>query len=209
VLCRKVSPFSELPAASFDKDDFIACPDESVDYAVMEQTDAAVVVPLDAGWRTEFFQFLQITFGAEHKHPAVPVIFTGSQIILSKDDFIACPDESVDYAVMEQTDAAVVVPLDAGWSDVNIRTEFFQFLQITFGAEHKHPAVPVIFTGSQIIPCPDESVDYAVMEQTDAAVVVPLDAGWSDVGSWSHGGRHPEYQDGIFPVPADNVWRGT
>ncbi len=29
-----------------------------------------------------------------------------------------------------------------------------------------------------------ESVDYAVMEHTDAAVVVPLDAGWSDVGSW-------------------------
>ncbi len=39
-------------------------------------------------------------------------------ISIDKDDFIACPDESVDYAVMEQTDAAVVVPLDAGWSDV-------------------------------------------------------------------------------------------
>ena len=29
------------------------------------------------------------------------------------------------------------------------------------------------------------SVDYAVMEKTDDAVVVPLDAGWNDVGSWS------------------------
>ncbi len=38
-------------------------------------------------------------------------------ISINKDDFIACPDESVDYAVMEQTDAAVVVPLAAGWSD--------------------------------------------------------------------------------------------
>ena len=28
------------------------------------------------------------------------------------------------------------------------------------------------------------SIDYAVMEHTDRAVVVPLDAGWSDVGSW-------------------------
>jgi len=35
------------------------------------------------------------------------------------------------------------------------------------------------------IACPDESVDYAVMEQTADAVVVPLDAGWNDVGSWS------------------------
>ncbi|MDW4577722.1 mannose-1-phosphate guanyltransferase [Atlantibacter hermannii] len=33
--------------------------------------------------------------------------------------------------------------------------------------------------------CPAESVDYAVMERTADAVVVPMDAGWSDVGSWS------------------------
>ena len=33
--------------------------------------------------------------------------------------------------------------------------------------------------------CPDDSIDYAVMEKTDAAVVVPMDAAWSDVGSWS------------------------
>lgn len=33
--------------------------------------------------------------------------------------------------------------------------------------------------------CPDDSVDYAVMEKTTQAVVVPMDCGWSDVGSWS------------------------
>ncbi|QDC02944.1 mannose-1-phosphate guanylyltransferase/mannose-6-phosphate isomerase [Mesorhizobium sp. 8] len=33
--------------------------------------------------------------------------------------------------------------------------------------------------------CPDISVDYAVMEKTADAVTVPLDAGWSDIGSWS------------------------
>ncbi|HFQ5214123.1 TPA: mannose-1-phosphate guanylyltransferase/mannose-6-phosphate isomerase [Vibrio vulnificus] len=33
--------------------------------------------------------------------------------------------------------------------------------------------------------CPDDSIDYAVMERTKEAVVVPLDAGWSDVGAWS------------------------
>jgi mannose-1-phosphate guanylyltransferase len=33
--------------------------------------------------------------------------------------------------------------------------------------------------------CPADSIDYAVMERTDRAVVVPLDAGWNDVGSWS------------------------
>ncbi|MBM3106674.1 mannose-1-phosphate guanylyltransferase/mannose-6-phosphate isomerase [Pseudomonas sp. V1] len=33
--------------------------------------------------------------------------------------------------------------------------------------------------------CPDDSIDYAVMERTHDAVLVPLDAGWSDIGSWS------------------------
>jgi mannose-1-phosphate guanylyltransferase / mannose-6-phosphate isomerase len=33
--------------------------------------------------------------------------------------------------------------------------------------------------------CPADSIDYAVMEKTAEAVVVPLDAGWSDVGSWA------------------------
>ena len=32
--------------------------------------------------------------------------------------------------------------------------------------------------------CPNDSIDFAVMEKTDRAVVVPLDAGWSDVGSF-------------------------
>lgn len=33
--------------------------------------------------------------------------------------------------------------------------------------------------------CPSDSIDYAVMEKTDRAMVIPLDAGWNDVGSWS------------------------
>lgn len=33
--------------------------------------------------------------------------------------------------------------------------------------------------------CPEDSIDYAVMERTSEAAVVPLDVGWSDIGSWS------------------------
>jgi len=35
------------------------------------------------------------------------------------------------------------------------------------------------------VACPSDSIDYAVMEKTDRAVVVPISAGWSDVGAWS------------------------
>lgn len=31
---------------------------------------------------------------------------------------------------------------------------------------------------------PEDSIDYAVMEKTDSSCVIPMDAGWSDVGAW-------------------------
>ncbi|WP_270829395.1 mannose-1-phosphate guanylyltransferase/mannose-6-phosphate isomerase [Aeromonas sp. QDB20] len=39
-------------------------------------------------------------------------------IRLAEDKFAECPDDSIDYAVMEKTQDALVVPMDAGWSDV-------------------------------------------------------------------------------------------
>ncbi|NLS12480.1 mannose-1-phosphate guanylyltransferase/mannose-6-phosphate isomerase [Vibrio sp. SM6] len=33
--------------------------------------------------------------------------------------------------------------------------------------------------------CPSNSIDYAIMEKTSLATVVPLDADWNDIGSWS------------------------
>jgi mannose-1-phosphate guanylyltransferase/mannose-6-phosphate isomerase len=38
---------------------------------------------------------------------------------------------------------------------------------------------------AEFIKCRSESIDYAVMEKTKDAIVLPLDVGWSDVGSWS------------------------
>jgi len=50
--------------------------------------------------------------------------------------------------------------------------------------------------------CPSDSIDYAVMEKTRDAVVVPLDAGWSDVGSWS------ALHENLPADAAGNVTRG-
>jgi mannose-1-phosphate guanylyltransferase len=38
--------------------------------------------------------------------------------------------------------------------------------------------------GAEFLDSPSDSIDYAVMEKTDKAAVVSLDAGWSDIGSW-------------------------
>ncbi len=37
---------------------------------------------------------------------------------------------------------------------------------------------------SAFLACPAASIDVAVMEHTDRAALVPLEAGWSDIGSW-------------------------
>ena len=42
----------------------------------------------------------------------------GDFIRLEKDAFVACPSDSIDYAVMEKTDMACVLPVDIGWNDV-------------------------------------------------------------------------------------------
>ncbi|AFT95045.1 mannose-1-phosphate guanylyltransferase [Alteromonas macleodii str. 'Balearic Sea AD45'] len=52
--------------------------------------------------------------------------------------------------------------------------------------ETEAPDLDFIRVDSEIFStCPDDSIDYAVMEKTDSAAMVPLDAGWSDAGSWT------------------------
>jgi mannose-1-phosphate guanylyltransferase/mannose-6-phosphate isomerase len=50
--------------------------------------------------------------------------------------------------------------------------------------------------------CRADSIDYAVMEKTDRAAVVALDAGWSDVGSWA------SLQNALPADASGNVTRG-
>lgn len=52
--------------------------------------------------------------------------------------------------------------------------------------------------------CPSESIDYAVMERTDRASVLPLSAGWSDIGAWSSLWEVSE-QDGLGNVLEGDV----
>lgn len=80
-------------------------------------------------WNSGMFIFKASVYLAELKQHC-PEIFAACEqamaevdpdldfIRVNKDAFLACPDDSIDYAVMEKTTKAVVVPLNAGWSDV-------------------------------------------------------------------------------------------
>ena len=83
----------------------------------------------DYYWNSGMFLFKASTYLAELKAHN-PAIFTACEssiantqadadfIRVNKEAFEACPDDSIDYAVMENTTEAVVVPMDCGWSDV-------------------------------------------------------------------------------------------
>lgn len=114
------------------------CRGESIDNAFVvqqfvEKPDAATAAQyISSGkyyWNSGMFMFKASRYLAELKIHR-PDIYAACEeamsevnpdldfIRINKDAFIACPDDSVDFAVMEKTSAAVVVPLDAGWSDV-------------------------------------------------------------------------------------------
>jgi len=63
--------------------------------------------------------------------------------------------------------------------------------------------------GAHYAGCPNISVDYAVMEKTSRAGVLPLDAGWSDVGSWASVWAESARDDAGNAVQGDAVLVGT
>ena len=83
----------------------------------------------DYYWNSGIFLFNAETYLKELKKFAPEILrltrlavdgastFSGG-IQLEKESFFACPGDSIDYAVMEHTNKAVVVPLSAGWNDV-------------------------------------------------------------------------------------------
>ncbi|TRO33974.1 mannose-1-phosphate guanylyltransferase/mannose-6-phosphate isomerase [Pseudomonas sp. ALS1131] len=83
----------------------------------------------DYYWNSGMFLFRASRFLEELKHHDVDIYDTcllalersqreGTQIAIDQATFACCPDNSIDYAVMEKTSRACVVPLAAGWNDV-------------------------------------------------------------------------------------------
>ncbi|MES2348551.1 MAG: mannose-1-phosphate guanylyltransferase/mannose-6-phosphate isomerase [Pseudomonadota bacterium] len=85
--------------------------------------------------------------------------FWNSGMFLFRADSYLKELQSLQPAIAEAAEAAVRL----GYSDL----DFCRLHEASFSAS------------------PSDSIDYAVMEHTRHAVVVPADIGWSDVGSWS------------------------
>ena len=111
--------------------------------------------------------------------------------------FEACPADSIDYAVMEKTADAVVVPLDAGWSDVGSwacaprgerqRTRSGNVARGDVISEDTHGSLPARREppGGGRRRCDD----HVVVETKDAVLVAPKDRVQDVQASWSHGSK--------------------
>ena len=96
-------------------------------------------------------------------------------------DFAGCRSDSIDYAVMEKTDAAAVVPLSAGWSDVGSWSSLHAALAAGSTDNVTHGDVVLencsgsyVHASSRLIAAVGLK-DYVVVETKDAVLVAPMD----------------------------------
>ncbi|PML61253.1 mannose-1-phosphate guanylyltransferase/mannose-6-phosphate isomerase [Vibrio breoganii] len=102
-------------------------------------------------------------------------------IRLDEEAFKACPDDSVDYAVMEKTKDAVVVPLDAQWSDVGSFSSLWEVADKDQNGNVAHGDVITTGTNNSFIYSQSKLVstvgvdDLVVVETKDAVLVAHKD----------------------------------
>ncbi|MBA1870163.1 mannose-1-phosphate guanyltransferase [Escherichia coli] len=251
----------DLDFIRVDEEAFLACPEESVDYAVMERTADAVVVPMDAGWSdvgswSSLWEISAHTAEGNVCHGDVINHKTENSYVYAESGLVTTVGVK-DLVVVQTKDAVLIADrnavqdvkkvveqikadgrhehrvhrevyrpwgkydsIDAGdryqvkrimetaqayvasgeyyWNSGMFLFRAGRYLEelkkyrpdILDACEKAMSAVDpdldfIRVDEEAFLACPEESVDYAVMERTADAVVVPMDAGWSDVGSWS------------------------
>jgi mannose-1-phosphate guanylyltransferase / mannose-6-phosphate isomerase len=94
---------------------------------------------------------------------------------LPVEPFTRAPKKSIDYAVMERTNRAAVVPIDCGWSDVGSWSAVWDVLK--HDANGNAAAGPVVFYDSQnSLARADDTILTAVVGLEDVVVIATADA---------------------------------
>jgi len=100
---------------------------------------------------------------------------------VGKDEFLACPSNSIDYAVMEKTDRASIVPLEAGWSDIGAWSALWQVSaqdpngNVTQGDVIAHDTTNALLVAQHRLIGAVGVQDLIVVETPDAVLVVHKD----------------------------------
>lgn len=105
----------------------------------------------------------------------------GDVLQLDAAAFAACPSESVDYAVMENTHRAALVALDAGWSDVGAWPAIYDLTEKNEAGNACHGKVLAVGTKNSLLYSDGPLIatlgvsDLAVIATDKATLVVPMD----------------------------------
>ncbi|MBA3487926.1 MAG: mannose-1-phosphate guanylyltransferase/mannose-6-phosphate isomerase [Lysobacter sp.] len=103
-------------------------------------------------------------------------------IRVGAEDFAASPSDSIDYAVMERTDRAAVVPVSCGWSDIGSWSSLWSVAQHDEGGNcHEGDVIAVDTTGS-LVRASDRRLiatigveDLVIIDTADATLVARKD----------------------------------
>ena len=156
----------------------------------------------DYYWNSGMFMFKASTYLAELEKHAPEMLKTCEAswagrtadldfVRLDNDAFAACPSDSIDYAVMEKTGDAVVIPLDAGWSDVGSWAALWE-VGVEKGAGNVSSGDIIdidcsnsFFHGSSRLVAGVGLQDCVVVETADAVLVLPRSGCRMSKRSWN------------------------
>ena len=143
-------------------------------------------------WNSGMFVFQAQRFIAELKRLAPDILAKCEAALvdaqhdldftrIAAEEFTACRSDSIDYAVMEKTGDAAVVPLDAGWSDVGSWSSLKDAIEADAQGNVTHGDVMLedssgcyVYSESRLVATVGLK-DHIVVETKDAVLVVPRD----------------------------------
>jgi mannose-1-phosphate guanylyltransferase/mannose-6-phosphate isomerase len=159
----------------------------------VEKPDAATASEyLSSGeyyWNSGVFLFSAETYLAELRRQVPSIVDAAIKSVedsvmdldfvrLDKDKFSASPADSIDYAVMEKTDRGIVIPLDAGWSDIGAWDALYPTAASDVAGNLRHGDVLLheskncyVRAGTRLVALVGVS-DTIVVETADAVLVV-------------------------------------
>ncbi len=97
------------------------------------------------------------------------------------DSFIDVEADSIDYAIMEKTDRAMVIPIDVGWDDVGSYRSLLQTVARDANGNHLSGDVIAEDVSGSLLMATSRKLavaglrDVVVVETPDAVLVLPLD----------------------------------
>ncbi len=100
-------------------------------------------------------------------------------IRLNSDEFKQCPADSIDYAVMEKTDSAAVIPVDMQWNDIGSWSALWEVGESDSNGNVTHGDVVIQDSHNSYIHADSRLVttvglnDHVVVETADAVLVAP------------------------------------